>query len=230
MQIQDLRLETVDLERQRDFYCRRLSFAAASVTPDSFTLQIGASRLTFISAPSDAQRVYHFAFNILPRQFAEAKAWIAQRAPLLTDHSGADEFDFEAWNARALYFYDPAGNIVELIARHTLTGPPRGPFTAQSLLNVSEIGLVTDSVPDTVRLLHARLGVSIYRGTEDADFAAVGDEAGLFIVVKEGRIWFPDTDKAAAPTPVTVTVAAGSTRAIVTGPPHEVALQSRTTR
>jgi catechol-2,3-dioxygenase len=173
----------------------------------------------------DTHQIYHFAFNIPPQQFAEAKAWIAQRVPPLTDHTGADEFYFEAWNAHALYFSDPAGNIVELIARHTLASQSHQPFTEQSLLSVSEIGLVTDNVRDTVHLLRTRLGISSYQGTGNDEFTAVGDEAGLFIVVKRGRIWFPDTNKPAAVAPVSVTVAAGSTHATVAGPPYQVTLQ-----
>jgi catechol 2,3-dioxygenase-like lactoylglutathione lyase family enzyme len=137
MDIRELRLLTSDLAMQRDFYIQRLSLSAPIATPDRLTLQL------------DAHPFYHFAFNIPPQQFAEAKAWIARWVPLITNRIGADEFYFEAWNAHALYFYDPAGNLVELIARHTLASQPHQPFTAQSLLHVSEIGLVTDSVPDT---------------------------------------------------------------------------------
>ena len=225
MDIRELRLVTSDLAMQRDFYAHCLSLTASIATPDRLTLQIGTSRLIFIQAPLDAHQIYHFAFNIPSQQFAEAKAWIARRVPLLTDHSGADEFYFEAWNAHALYFSDSAGNIVELIARHTLASQSHQPFTAESLLSVSEIGLVTDNVLDTVDLLHRRLGVSSYQGTESDEFAAVGDEAGRLIVVKRGRIWFPDTNKPAAIMPVSVTVAAGSTHATVAGPSYEVTLQ-----
>lgn len=225
MDIRELRLLTSDLALQRDFYIQRLSLPAPLATPDRLTLQMGTSRLTFTPAPLDAHPFYHFAFNIPPQQFAEAKAWIARRVPLITNQIGADEFYFEAWNAHALYFYDPAGNLVEWIARHTLASQPHPPFTAQSLLHVSEIGLVTDSVPDTVHMLRAQLGVSLYQGTRSDEFTVVGNEAGLFIVVKRGRIWFPDTGKPAALAPVSVTVAEGGTHAAVAGPPYQVTLQ-----
>lgn len=226
MDIRELHLLTSDLTRQLHFYVDRLSLPVVAVRPDSLVLQVGTTRLTFKQAPLEAHQIYHFAFNVPPRQFIEAKAWIAQRVPLLSDHTGTDQFFFETWNAHALYFYDPVGNIVELIARNTLADRQHGPFTAQSLLNVSEIGLVTDSVRDTVDMLRTRLGVSIYQGTGSDEFTPVGDESGLFIVVKQGRIWFPDTGKAAAPAPVSITVAEGNVRATIAGPPYQILPQS----
>ena len=37
------------------------------------------------------------------------------------------------------------------------------------------------------------LGVTVYDGEGGDMFTAVGDELGLFIVVKQGRIWYPET-------------------------------------
>lgn len=224
MEIRELHLVTSNLALQRDFYIHALSLTASIATPERLTVQIGTSQLTFTQAALDAPQRYHFAINVPPQQFADAKAWIARRVALLTDHTGADEFYFEAWNAHALYFADPAGNIVELIARHTLASQSPPPFTAQSLLCVSEIGLATDNVLATVDLLCTRLGVSRYQGAGSDDFTAVGDESGLFIVVKRGRIWFPDTNKPAEMAPASVEIATGSTRASVAGPPYQVML------
>ena len=41
-------------------------------------------------------------------------------------------------------------------------------------------------------------------------FTPVGDEQGLFVVVKRGRMWFPDTGKAAELLPITVTTQVGT--------------------
>lgn len=72
--------------------------------------------------------------------------WARERVDLLPDReTGADVFDFTNWDARAVYFHDPAGNIVELIA-HTGIGEvgARGAFAAGELVGVSEVGLVCD--------------------------------------------------------------------------------------
>jgi catechol-2,3-dioxygenase len=222
MHISELRLQAPDLAALREFYAHLLAIPTLDTATDALTLQIGTSRLTFTQARADERPVYHFAFNIPPQQFAEAKAWIAQRTPLTLNSAGADEFFFENWNAHALYFYDPAGNMVEFIARHTLEAPTRGPFGAQSLLNISEVGVVTESVPETVQMLQTRLGVSVYRGAVNDEFTPVGDQHGLFIVVKRGRIWFPDTGIAAQPAPLSVTVSEGDTTATFSGPPYQL--------
>ena len=83
--------------------------------------------------------------------------------------------------------------------------------------------IVTDKVPDAVQLLQAGLGVGVYDGQGSDMFTAVGDEHGLFIVVKQGRIWFPDTGKAAELSPVTVAARNhAGTFSKVTGPPYRV--------
>jgi hypothetical protein len=43
-------------------------------------------------------------------------------------------------------------------------------------------------------------------GAAEIDFAAVGDIQGLFIVVRQGRIWFPNTSVPALPLPVDLLV------------------------
>ena len=54
-------------------------------------------------------------------------------------------FDFDNWDARAVYFEDPAGNIVELIAHHGLEENDRmGRSRRSELVGFSELGLVGD--------------------------------------------------------------------------------------
>ncbi|MEZ4736269.1 MAG: hypothetical protein R3E79_54990 [Caldilineaceae bacterium] len=64
----------------------------------------------------------------------------------------------------------------------------QAPFTEQSLLSVSEIGMATPNVRDFCHQLHTTLGLERWRGN-DTNFAAVGDEEGLFIVAVNGRPW-----------------------------------------
>lgn len=203
MRILELQLVTTALPQQRDFYAGVFGFPALRAAPDTLVLQAGSSRLTFTATDSLAG-VYHFAFNIPENQFSAAKQWISRHVPLIALSSGADEFYSESWDAHMLYFYDPAGNIVELIARHTLPQTSDAPFAGSSVLDISEIGVAAEDVPARVAEIHARTGAAEYHGPGRDTFTAVGDEHGLFIVVKRGRIWFPETGKPAEHLPVTV--------------------------
>lgn len=69
------------------------------------------------------------------------------------------------------------------------------------------------------------MGISPYGGPGSETFTAVGDEHGLFIVVKRGRIWFPDTGKGAGMAPLEVEVSTGGgARYNLSGPPNEIAI------
>jgi len=95
--------------------------------------------------------------------------------------------DYRHWNAHSIFFYDPAGNVVEYIARHDLKNAARGGFGAQDILYASEIGLIVDDVPAASRQFGAVAGAHPYRGESD-EFTALGDEHGLLLVMKRGRI------------------------------------------
>lgn len=144
---------------------------------DGEAMVAGWTTLRFVPRP-DAKPV-HMAFNVAEHRFADAKARLAERVALV-----GDEYFFEDWNAHACYFRDPAGNLLEFIARHTL------PTETDSLvpLCVSEIGV---AVPSVSEWLNAHPDLARYRPPTD-EFATVGDEEGLFIVVREGRPWYPD--------------------------------------
>lgn len=202
MQIHELRLATTAVEAQHAFYRDTLGLPIFQHTSGQTGFQAGATRLIFEQSNLPLAGVYHFAFNIPTNQFEAAQTWITARVPLLADETGNTVFHSEAWNADMLYFADPAGNIVELIARHTLANTSTAPFGTQSILNISEIGIATADVAAQVATLQAQLGVDVYQGVGHPMFTPVGDENGLLIVVGRGRIWFPDTGKPAEHVPI----------------------------
>ena len=197
MRLDALSLLTVNLPVLRAFYGETLGLAVVEESATALSLRAGRTWFTFEQAPPGWAGFYHFAFNIPTNLFASARAWLSGRAALLRDSIGADEFDFASWNARACYFDDPAGNIVEFIARHDIDEPAPEPFAGRMIQCISEIGLVSDDVPAAVGTLRERLGVQPYRGAESETFTALGDEHGLFICVKDGREWFPDKTRRA---------------------------------
>ena len=206
MRIEELQLPADNLPAQTDFYANLFGLPVVSQSDDRVTFQAGDSLLTFEQAPAGWDGFYHFAFNIPENQFPEAQQWLSQRVTLLQDKNGRHTFSFAGWHAEAMYFYDAERNIVELIARHRLANAASRPFDARSLLSISEIGYPTNDVRQTVQMICTRLSAGIYDGAESDDFTAIGDEEGLIIVVRQGRIWFPDTGKAAQLGPFTVQV------------------------
>jgi hypothetical protein len=129
-------------------------------------IDTGDTELEFVAG--EGEPFYHFAFLAPPDRFDE-----------LAD--GEEVFDFDDWNARAFYFHDPAGNIVELIAHRGLPGP----------LGMSELGLVGDTtaMADGLR----PLGLELWDGTldEPGRLAFFGERGRTLILSPQGRGWMP---------------------------------------
>jgi catechol-2,3-dioxygenase len=203
MHIRELRLMTHCLRQQKEFYTHTLGLEILDDTEFSVTLSAGETRLVFLQSETETHPFYHFAFNIPCNKFTLGKAWLALCCPLL-EKDGVNQITHKAWNAQSVYFYDPAGNIVELIARYNLKNDSEGIFSAYDLLCVSEIGLVVNDVLSTAESLGSSLGKKIWKEQSDT-FTAMGDDSGLFILAKLGRIWLL-TDKPAEVYPVTMTI------------------------
>lgn len=184
------------LPEMRDFYANvlglstKLNFAAApAADPVSLAIQAGTTTIEFL--PVAAERpIYHFAFNIPENLLAAARRWLHSRVALTPASDGEIEHAFPRWNAHALYFDDPAGNILEFIARHDLTNARSDDvFSARDILYASEIGIVVDDVPAAVGEMGATLGLVPFRGLRSEDFTAVGSDDQLLILVRRGRPW-----------------------------------------
>jgi catechol-2,3-dioxygenase len=170
----------------------------------------GATRLRFAGGPPVCS---HFAINVAPQRFEEAVSWARERAELVED-----DVPFDAWRARSAYFFDPGGNIVELIARERAPGE-------ELFLEISEVGLPVADVGAAVDWLESELGLPYFSGNR-RDFAAVGDDRGLFIVVPVGRPWL-FTDVPAPDAPLRVAIESERTgEAVVPGSGHVVELGS----
>lgn len=215
-----LALETAgDLDAMRAFYVRALGLPLLASGPAGFSVGVGATRLSFsrAEAPSGGEGpIYHLAFHVPENRIADARAWLAERAPLLGE-PGREVFAYPAWDAESIYFADPAGNVLELIARHRLPTASEAPFGPESLLGLSEVGFPCPDLAAARAWLEATLGAREWWGLGDR-FSAVGDEEGLFIVVPEGHAWVP-TDRPARRAPWRLTLAgAGATHRFEAGP------------
>ncbi|WP_341348540.1 glyoxalase/bleomycin resistance/dioxygenase family protein [Paenibacillus sp. FSL H3-0469] len=199
--IREVEMQTHSLKGMKDFYENTIGLTVVREHPASFSVQVGDSTLTFKESDPGRQPKYHFAFNIPENQIEEALRWVIPKVSVIPNE-GQKVVHFESWNADSIYFYDPAGNIVELIARHNLNNSTNEVFSPASLLCVSEIGLpVADAEEALLKL--SRVGIVPWRDYS-SQFAAAGDEHGLIIAVKQGRVWFMSDQEEAYPHPLTI--------------------------
>lgn len=203
MNILEVQQYTSNLSSLRKFYSNVLGLEILIDLAYTFTVRAGSSKLTFIEDDSINDPYYHFAFNIPENKIYEAIEWLEAKVELI-GYSDSTLISFPNWNAHSVYFYDPAGNIVEFIARHNLPNKTEGEFSSASFLSISEVGMPIQSVKSFHNTLNQLLDENLWWGNLET-FAAIGDENGLFIVVTTGRNWFP-TDKPCNIFPLTVKI------------------------
>ena len=183
------------LAEMRRFYHHLLGLPIVEDKPHKLTFDAGQTRITFLRLSAGKQQpFYHFAFNIPENKIRAAHGWQKARTPLLPipkqrrDPKLPDEVvDYRHWNAHSIFFFDPAENVVEYIARHDLDNATDGGFDTRDILYASEIAWVVDDVAATAKTLQNISGVGLYGGVSDR-FAAVGDERGLLIVMQRDRL------------------------------------------
>ncbi len=135
----------------------------------------------------------HLAFNVPDNRFADAMRWLRARTPLQCNPEGLDYFALESsWQSQSVYFTGPDGLILELIGRRRLpAGDRSGAFHGSELTCLSEVGLPShdvDAVREQASQRFGRRPIS----PPSPQFAPMGDDEGLLIVVAADRRWFPE--------------------------------------
>lgn len=205
MNIISLQLLTNNLKQTHEFYSKILGLEIIESQEDCITFKAGSSTLTFIQSPIP-DPLYHFAFNIPSNKFEEALAWMEAKVEILPVSDTSKIADYTNWNAKAFYFFDFTGNIVELIARFDLNNYSDQPFTSSSIAEISEIGIVVDDVYNRSEEITSTHHLPIFsKQPRLENFAAIGDDNGLFIVVDKQKNWFP-TNLQAKPFPAKATI------------------------
>lgn len=210
MRVHELHLRAADPAAQLDFYSSLLDLPAEANSDGSVTVRVGRSNLVFSPASDGAEPAYHFAVNVPEHRFEAAQSWLADRVGLVADEAGDVAHYFDFMNAHAVYARDPAGNVVELVARHGLDDAGNtdtdvdGPFSGEECLGLSEVGLPVTDVEAALDTLESTVGVDAWPESDET-FGIAGDDHGMFIVVPLGREWFP-TDLAARAFPLDVRV------------------------
>ena len=180
MEIKELEIYTSKLDEQITCYQEVLGFEMIENSGSSVLFKVGNSTLK-LSCRKKCMP-YHFAINIPSNKEKQALEWLKERVEILT-YEGLETQYFDFWNAYAIYFYDADKNIVEFIARKKLQHNTTTKFDKDSLLGISEIGIPTSSIAKEYQILKSITGIGIYSGSIER-FCAVGDETGLFILIK----------------------------------------------
>lgn len=197
--ILELRLMTsVSLEAMKTYYVDLLEMELISYSSKELTIMGGRTAITFVLSDDAGHPWYHFAFNIPENKILAARDWQLERTPLIPTPSSkidpgypSDVRHFRHWNAHSLFFWDPAGNLLEYIARHDMTNARSGSFSREDILYASEIAFVVDDQAAEARLLNQHLNLDPYpRSTEF--WWSMGDELGLLLCIPK-RIWGENT-------------------------------------
>lgn len=188
MRITRITLPSVDVEA-----CVAFFRDVMQLPVEGRTVQVGWTAIDLVAASADTGAV-HLAFNVAPRRFGAACAWLRERAMLLRDPMDEERFRIAgAWRSESVYFAGPHDAVLELIARDALDDGDAldGAFHGSEIACVSEVGLPTDDVPALVRNLVTRFGLAPFGDTSDV-FAPLGGDEALLIVVDRDRRWFPE--------------------------------------
>ncbi len=188
-----LRLLTIaSLPEMRKFYADTIGFPVISDKANELTIRAGETTISFITTKDRTNRpFYHFAFNIPENKIQSAFDWQRKRGPVIHPNPAGAKNEivhFAHWNAHSVFFLDPAGNLLEYIARHDLKNSVEGDFSVNDILYASEIGFIVDDVVSSGNVLQKGLAIGEYRPTTPG-FWPIGDETGLLLMIQKGRVW-----------------------------------------
>lgn len=198
MKINQIELFISNYDETVLFYKEVLQFEGISESENFINFRVGSSVLT-LHKDEEHCYFYHFAFNIPPNLFRSAKQWIQERIPLLIE-KGEDEAHFIESKAEAIYFEDPAGNIVEYIARkETTPNVPEQHFHPKHVLEISEIGVSTDELKEFVDEL-IQLGAKSRNHVPISyvnflNFIGEYEDGNFILVGPLGRRWYFSTKR-----------------------------------
>lgn len=170
----------------RGFYENVLEFPITETGKDFFKMTIGDSVLIFAETEEDT--LYHYAINIPGNQFVLAKYW-AKNKVTLNREAGVEDIYYSRFDADAFYFEDPAGNVIEFIARRHVD--KWSDFSVDSFINISEVSITTPLVQEVGEKLQ-EIGIPISGNyqIEPDSLNFLGRNASYIILVPPQRRWY----------------------------------------
>jgi catechol 2,3-dioxygenase-like lactoylglutathione lyase family enzyme len=223
MRIVGLTLDCADLGALEEFWAGTLGLPVVRGRED-LEVRLRSAVIRFRrAAPGTAPR-HHFAINVPPGSIERAAAWVEERHQLLAFHGDPDEEEGATIvhadrGTPAVYFLDPAGNVVELIANVRLAegggddggGDAEdgdGAFGPEQLLDVAEVGLAAADPAATSAAIQEFIGEGVlWGGGPGWLLTAIGDAGAVVIVAPLGRGWIP-VGLPAQPAPTEIVVLA----------------------
>lgn len=215
-EIIELNLRARRLNQNRFFWETLMGFSVIDAPSVSqYTLQVGNTKLTFRQStlPPDLEATffpqYHFTISIPSNQIESCLEWIlSQKAtnpatneevtiPLWKDYlNEAEIVRRNLYNSQSVFIQDPAGNVVELLARHDMNNTATGTFNNGMFIGISEVGIVTRDVRKTAALLKETFGVEEVLGSSNS-FKPIGGATGLLKLIVPGKPWIPTENELA---------------------------------
>ncbi|QIH77412.1 hypothetical protein GTN30_01860 [Macrococcoides canis] len=188
MNILSVQFETNIIPEIKKFY-KSIGFRVREID-DKLIINVQHSEIVFKRNEALMnESFYHFAIDIPPLQYNRIKASIKDKIELLIEEDN-DEIYFEHIDARSFYINDPAGNIVEFVARNDLDNKYIEVVNVD-YLRISEISLVTNKVIETFNQLkmygfRERDNEILENGL---NFICSGIEKSYILLTKENRRW-----------------------------------------
>jgi catechol 2,3-dioxygenase-like lactoylglutathione lyase family enzyme len=195
MKIYQLFLKCFHLIEMKKFYTEELEMKLISESDQHFAVLAGSTKL-FFELDTEVP-YYHVCFRTGKDYFDNMFQKLTEKSLLLPDEDG----DYSMfWEGKQAYFYDPDGNIIEMLERPFHWG---GNQPEKSWYDVGEIGMPVKQISETHEKL-SQVVPSRYKG-ESETFSFYGDTDGVFVLVKEGRNWYP-TERRATVHPIIAVV------------------------
>lgn len=195
MKIIRIVLETLDIQRMREFYIDVLEMPLVKTRENMFTVRAGNTHITFQKSTSEKAPLYHFALRTNLEFYEYMLNNLVKNNVHLLPNSEGQVSGY--WKGKQVYFNDPDGNIVEILERK---------FTSDQGVSgwhdICEIGMPTRNMENMNTFLSI---IPNRNDTESETFRFYGDEIGNFVLVIEGRNWYP-TERPASIHPLTIEI------------------------
>lgn len=186
MKFESITLLTSNFDETLQFYDETLECPVQVINQDTFIVHIGETELQFMKSTDLSQPYYHFAIDIPYNHFYDMKDHYQNILFLLMENKQHTTY-FESFVAHSVYFNDPSGNIVELIARvSNMTEEPE-------FSRISEIGFVcndTESIYQALAQYHLETHEQKQFVPDALNFLGDTRDESFILLTPEDRRWF----------------------------------------
>jgi len=163
---------------------------------------------------------YHYSIGIPSNQIENCLDWINKRneeaqlngwpqAEIWKDaDTGAEIVRRDLYNSLSIFLKDPAGNIIEILARTDADDPndqAEGEFKPEMFRGITEVGVVANDVRKIADTIKNTFQVQEVDGSSNS-YKPIGGPKGLLKLTVPGRVWFPTPDERSVAHDLIITV------------------------